>query len=64
MDLSPQMFADIPKVVKHHWKEGTFNWPMIVYISLVHYAALTGVAKLTECSRETLLFAFLLWPIR
>jgi hypothetical protein len=64
MDFSPQMFRDIPKVVSHHWKEGNFNWPMIIYISLVHVAAVAGVAKVLDCSVQTLFWAFLLWPIR
>jgi hypothetical protein len=64
MDLSRKMVEDIPKVISHYWKTGGFNWPMIIYISLVHSAALYGVAKLSDCSRETLLWAFILWPIR
>jgi hypothetical protein len=64
MDLSMKMFRDIPKVVSYHYKEGNFNWPMIIYISFVHSMALGGVMKLTQCSPETLIWAFLLWPIR
>ena len=64
MDLSSQMFRDIPKVINYHWKEGNFNWPMIIYVSLVHYTALVGIARLTQCSAETLLWSFCLWPIR
>ena len=64
MDFSLKMFRDIPNVVHHHWKEGNFNWPMIIYISLVHVAAVAGVAKVMDCSAQTLLWAFLLWPIR
>lgn len=63
MDLSPQMFRDIPGLVKYHWKEGNFNWPMVIYVSLVHYIAFVGVGRLTQCSAETLLWAFVLWPI-
>ena len=64
MDLSLQMFRDIPKVIAFHYKEGNMNWPMIVYISLVHMVALTALTKLTSCSAETLLWAFFLWPVR
>ena len=64
MDLSPKMFRDIPKVISYHWKEGNFNWPMIIYISLVHAAATYGIFKVTQCSKETLFWAFCLWPIR
>lgn len=64
MDLSMKMVRDIPKVVSHHWKEGNINWPMGIYISLVHVAAFSGLFKVMDCSRETLLWAFCLWPIR
>ena len=64
MDLSPKMFMELPGLVKHHYKEGNFNWPMIIYVSLVHYAAAVGVAKMTQCTTETLMWAFILWPIR
>jgi len=58
-----KMVRDIPSVVSHHWKEKNFNWPMIIYISLVHIAAFVGLFKITKCSYETLLWAFILWPI-
>ena len=64
MDLSPKMFRDIPKLVKNHYTEGNFNWPMIIYVSVVHIAALVGVSKISRCSAQTLLWAFCLWPIR
>ena len=64
MDLSSQMFLDIPKLISHHYKEGNLNWPMMVYISLVHVVALIGLTRITACSPETLLWAFILWPIR
>lgn len=63
MDLSRQMVKDIPKLIGHHWNERTFNWPMIVYVSLVHVTALQGIAKLTQCSPETIVWSFVLWPI-
>lgn len=64
MDFSAQMFLDIPKVISYHYKEGNMNWPMIVYISLVHIVAVMGLTKIPACSPETLLWAFILWPIR
>lgn len=64
MDLSVQMIRDIPGLVRHHYKEGNFNWPMIVYISLVHMVAIAGILALPQAKTETLLFAFLLWPAR
>jgi hypothetical protein len=58
------MFRDIPKVVAHHYKEGNLNYPTILYISLVHIVAVMGLFAVPRCSKETLLFAFILWPIR
>eukprot|EP00934_Nitzschia_sp_Nitz4_P008815 Nitzschia sp. Nitz4//scaffold42_size132992//92664//93769//NITZ4_003410-RA/size132992-augustus-gene-0.107-mRNA-1//1//CDS//3329551751//8805//frame0 len=63
MDLSLQMWADIPNVISHHYKEGNFNWPMLTYISLVHVAAVYGLFCLPNASYETWFWAFLLWPI-
>jgi len=39
------------------------NWPMIIYISLAHVAALVGIYSIPFCSWKTLLWAFILWPI-
>jgi len=58
------MFLDIPKVVSYHYKEGNMNWPMLVYISLAHIVAVMGLTKIPACSPETLLWSFILWPIR
>ena len=64
MDVSLKMFSDIPSVVRHHWNAGNLNWPLGIYITLVHVVGFVGVAKLMECSKETLMWAFVLWPIR
>jgi stearoyl-CoA desaturase (Delta-9 desaturase) len=58
------MFKDIPNVVVHHYKEGNINWPMLIYISLVHVVAVVGLFTIHKCSAETLLWAFILWPVR
>jgi len=63
MDFSFKMFSEIPSLVKHHWSKGQINWPMGIYISLAHAASFVGLTKVMDCSAETLLFAFLLWPI-
>jgi len=63
MDFSPKMFRDIPSLISGHYKAGNMNWPSIIYISLVHTVAVVGLTKLTACSLETLLWAFVLWPI-
>ena len=54
---------DAIRTVARHYKDGTLNWPMIIYISLAHVAALVGVMKIRDCHPYTLLFAFCLWPI-
>jgi stearoyl-CoA desaturase (Delta-9 desaturase) len=57
--------CDIPSVVAFHFREGNINWPMSIYITLVHIVAVYALFfKLTLCSAETLLWAFLLWPLR
>jgi hypothetical protein len=64
MDLSLQMVRDLPGLVKHHYKEGNFNWPMIVYITIVHTVAIAGLFAIPRAKVETLLWAFALWPAR
>ena len=59
-----QMLRDAVTAASFHYKEGNLNYPMIVYISLVHIVALVGILKLSNCSYETLIWAFTLWPIR
>jgi stearoyl-CoA desaturase (delta-9 desaturase) len=63
MDLSLKMVRDIPSVVSYHWKNKSINWPMGIYISLIHVAAVAGALRLGRCSAETLMWAFILWPI-
>lgn len=63
MDFSPQMWMDIPKVVSYHYKNKSINWPMGIYITLVHVIAFVGLMKLGRCQYETLMWAFILWPI-
>jgi hypothetical protein len=64
MDLSMKMITDTPKTIAHHYKKGQLNYPMMIYIGLVHVLAAKGIFRVTQCSAETLIFAFLLWPIR
>ena len=56
--------VEIPGNIAYHYKQGNLNYPMIVYISLVHIVAFMGLLALPQCSKETLLWAFALWPIR
>lgn len=50
--------------VSKHLKLGDLNWPMIIYISLAHVAATVGLFSISSCHPYTLLWAFILWPIR
>lgn len=63
MDLSMNMVKNIPGTIFHNLKEGNINWVMAVYISLVHVLASYGVVKSFQASWETLMWAFVLWPI-
>jgi stearoyl-CoA desaturase (delta-9 desaturase) len=63
MDLSLKMVRDIPTVVSHHRKNGGLNWPMMIYVGLVHTIAIAGLFRVAKCSAETLIWAFILWPI-
>lgn len=58
------MIVDSMKTAAFHYKEGNLNYPMMIYIALVHAVAVVGLFKLLDCSAETLIFAFVLWPIR
>jgi len=50
-------------VTAKHYKAGNLNWPMIIYITLAHIAAIVGFFTIPYCNKFTLLFAFILWPI-
>jgi stearoyl-CoA desaturase (delta-9 desaturase) len=63
MDLSFKMISEIPSLIKHHHNAGTINWPMSRYVTAVHIMGLVGLTKVMDVKRETLLLAFLLWPI-
>lgn len=64
MDFSMDMITSIPSVISHHYKAGTINYPMGIYITLVHVVGVMGLTKVLDCKAETLMWAFLLWPIR
>lgn len=57
------MIMDAIKTIIRHYKEGNLNWPMIIYITLVHVAAIAGLCHLNVAKNYTLLWAFILWPI-
>ena len=58
------MVMESIRTVARHYKEGNLNWPMIIYISLAHAAAVIGLFTIPQCNKWTLLWAFILWPIR
>jgi hypothetical protein len=62
--LTYESLAAVPGTIAHHYKQGNINWPMSIYISLVHIVAFYGLFRVVECQKETLLLAFLLWPVR
>lgn len=64
MDFSAKMFREVPGLAAYHHKEGNLNWPMMTYVALVHVLAAVGIPTMAKCSPETLLWAFLCWPIR
>jgi hypothetical protein len=64
MDFSMQMWKDVPSTVARHVKAGNVNWPMTIYIALVHVVAIIGAFQIPNCSKETLLFSVILWPLR
>lgn len=64
MDFSLKMFQDIPSLISYHYKKGNINWPMLIYISLVHIIAIVGLFTIPKCQTKTLFWAFILWPIR
>jgi len=60
LDLNPVHWAE---TVVYHWKAGNINWPMGLYITLVHLWAVIGLRRAPYVQWQTLLWAFILWPI-
>lgn len=46
-----------------HWKQRDINWPMCVYMSVVHWVFMVGCKTMVECKWQTLALAFALWII-
>jgi len=51
------------ETIAFHYKNKNINYPMLVFITLAHVAAVIGLFTITSCSVWTLLWAFMLWPI-
>lgn len=64
LTLNPITIAkDGVEAFVYHWKNKSINWPMAIYITLVHVAAVVGLMTIPQCKWQTLLLAFILWPI-
>jgi len=44
-------------------KQGNIHWIILIYMTLVHIGAVAAIFKAFESKKETLIFAFLLWPL-
>ena len=63
LTMNPVKLAkDTVEAAGYHWANRNFNWPMSVYIVLVHFAAVVGLCTVRSCKVETLMLANLLWP--
>lgn len=47
-----------------HFRDGTINYPMLIFLTLAHVAGIYGIMTIPKCHNYTLLWAFILWPIR
>jgi len=57
------MVLNIPSVVSKHYKAGNIKWTSSICMLIIHSLALAALGRLPQCSKETLVFAYLLWPI-
>jgi stearoyl-CoA desaturase (delta-9 desaturase) len=55
------MWKNIPSVIYKHRND--LNYPMGIYISLAHIVGMMALPRLSDCQWQTLVFAFLLWPL-
>lgn len=64
LTLNPITLAkDTVEAIVYHWKNKSINWPMAIYITLVHVAAVVGIFTIPNCKPQTLLLALILWPM-
>lgn len=64
LTLNPiSLVKDTVETVRYHWAKDSFNWPGGLYITLVHIAGVVGFNTVRDCMWETLLLAFVLWPV-
>lgn len=60
-----KLIAETVDAVAHHFRAGTINWAMVVFLSLAHAAAVWGICLiiLSAVETKTLLWALFLWPV-
>ena len=63
LDLSWKMFVNIPNLIKYHFVNGNINWPYVLFFAGVHITAIMGAFRVMDCSRETLIFSYILYFI-
>jgi hypothetical protein len=57
-------FKESYGIVSKHFRDGTINYPMLIFLALAHVAGVHGILTIPKCHTYTLIFAFMLWPIR
>lgn len=61
--MEPFNLRDAVNTCIYHYREGNINWPMAIFLTLAHVAALFGLYTIPQCDKYTLLWAFCCWPI-
>lgn len=49
------------EVARHHWERGSLNFPMGIYVTLVHVLAIAALPYIPHAKKETILWSFALW---
>ena len=60
-----KLLSDSVDDVVHHFRAGTINWAMVIFLSLAHAAAVWGLWLVTsaQVDSRTLWWALFLWPV-
>jgi stearoyl-CoA desaturase (delta-9 desaturase) len=59
----PCTFDGVEKIGNQDSYEWEINWPMSIYIAVIHVGAAVGLYYLQDAKWQTLVWAFILWPI-
>lgn len=57
------MIISAIKVCWDHYRADNVQWPMLLFLVVVHLAALVGIWVFSDCLWQTKLLALLLWPV-